>query len=133
MAASRARRRDRGAAAVEFALVLPVLLLIIFGIIDFGRMLTAKITLTEAAREGARAAALVGSAEASARINAVVAGLDIDEPSIDGCPDPPDPTADATVTITYQFQFITPISALAGIGGDGGVELSATGLMPCLQ
>ena len=46
--------RDRGASAVEFALVLPLLLLIVFGIIDFGRALNAQITLTQAAREGAR-------------------------------------------------------------------------------
>ena len=50
--------RDRGAAAVEFALLLPVLLLLVFGIIDFGRALNASITLTQAAREGARLAAV---------------------------------------------------------------------------
>ena len=49
---------DRGAVAVEFALLLPLLLLIAFGIIDFGRALNAQITLTQAAREGARLAAL---------------------------------------------------------------------------
>ena len=49
---------DRGAAAVEFALLLPVLLLLVFGIIDFGRALNAQVTLTQAAREGARMAAL---------------------------------------------------------------------------
>ena len=40
----------------------PVLLLVIFGIIDFGRMLNAQITLTEAAREGARATSIVDAA-----------------------------------------------------------------------
>ena len=45
---------DRGAAAVEFALLLPLLLLLVFGIIDFGRALNAQVTLTQAAREGAR-------------------------------------------------------------------------------
>ena len=49
------RTRDRGSVAVEFALVLPVLLLIVFGIIDFGRALNAQIELTGAAREGAQA------------------------------------------------------------------------------
>ena len=53
-ASSRRGARDRGAAAVEFALLLPLLLLIVFGIIDFGRALNAQITLTQAAREGAR-------------------------------------------------------------------------------
>src|SRR5215469_8933308 len=51
-------RGDRGAAAVEFALLLPVLLFILFGIIDFGRALNAQITITQAAREGARLDAL---------------------------------------------------------------------------
>ncbi len=52
------KARDRGATAVEFALVLPLLLLLVFGIIDFGRALNAQITLTQAAREGARLEAL---------------------------------------------------------------------------
>jgi len=41
---ARSAARDRGAAAVEFALLLPVLLLLVFGIIDFGRALNAQIT-----------------------------------------------------------------------------------------
>lgn len=49
------RRRMAGVAAVEFALVVPLLLVILFGIIDFGFMLYDKAMLTNAAREGARA------------------------------------------------------------------------------
>lgn len=49
-------RRDRGAAAVELAILLPLVLLIIGGIIDFGRFFFTKIELTNAAREGVRAA-----------------------------------------------------------------------------
>ena len=45
---------DRGAAAVEFAIVLVVLLLIIFAIIDFGRLLFAWQSMKAASREGAR-------------------------------------------------------------------------------
>jgi Flp pilus assembly protein TadG len=48
--------RDRGAAAVELAIVLPLVLVIIGGIIDFGRFFFTKIELTNAAREGVRAA-----------------------------------------------------------------------------
>ena len=66
--------RDRGAAAVEFALLFPVLLLIVFGIIDFGRALNAQITLTQAAREGARLAA-VGQPNVVARTQAAATGL----------------------------------------------------------
>jgi len=52
----RGSRRDRGAAAVEFAIVLTVLLLIIFAIIDFGRLLFVSQAVKSASREGARAA-----------------------------------------------------------------------------
>ena len=51
---------DRGAAAVEFALLLPLLVLLVFGMIDFGRAINAQITITQAAREGARVLALPG-------------------------------------------------------------------------
>ena len=47
-----------GAAAVEFAILLPLLVLIIGGIIDFGFMLNAQISLTHAAREGVRVEAI---------------------------------------------------------------------------
>jgi Flp pilus assembly protein TadG len=51
-------RDERGAAAVEFALVLPVIILLLFGIIEFGRAWNVKQVLTDAAREGARVAAV---------------------------------------------------------------------------
>jgi Flp pilus assembly protein TadG len=55
------RWRDRGAAAVEFALVVPVLILLIFGSIEFG-LYVQSLTMTEnAAREGVRLGSLVGS------------------------------------------------------------------------
>jgi len=50
------RRNRRGAAAVEFAVVSPVLFLLIFGMIEFGRMVMVQQIITNAAREGARKA-----------------------------------------------------------------------------
>ncbi|MFA9428634.1 TadE/TadG family type IV pilus assembly protein [Egicoccus sp. AB-alg2] len=56
---SRGRKhRNEGAAAVEFALVLLPLLAIVAGIIDFGLMLNAQLSLTHAAREGVRVLAI---------------------------------------------------------------------------
>jgi len=46
-------QRSRGQALIEFALVLPLLLLLIVGAMDLGRMFFAKIVITNAAREGA--------------------------------------------------------------------------------
>jgi Flp pilus assembly protein TadG len=48
------RRRSGGQSLVEFALVIPVFLAILFGILDFGFMLYSRITLINATREGAR-------------------------------------------------------------------------------
>lgn len=48
-------RAERGAAAVEFALVLPLLLLVVFGIVELSVALYDKAMLTNASREGARA------------------------------------------------------------------------------
>jgi Flp pilus assembly protein TadG len=51
-------KTETGAVAVEFALLLPVLLLILLGIIEFGRAFNTQITLTQAAREGVRVMAI---------------------------------------------------------------------------
>ena len=57
MRASRPRNR-RGVAAVEFAVVAPFLILLIFGIIEFGRAIMVQQVLTNASREGTRRAVL---------------------------------------------------------------------------
>lgn len=57
------RRSTDGQSLVEFALVLPILMLLILGMIEFGWILNGKITLTSAAREGARVAVVYESAE----------------------------------------------------------------------
>ena len=46
---------QKGAAAVEFAIILPLLLMLLFGIIEFGIILYDKAMITNASREGARA------------------------------------------------------------------------------
>lgn len=50
------RRPDRGAAAVEFALVVPILFLILFGIIDYGLWFADSIAVRQSSAEGARRA-----------------------------------------------------------------------------
>jgi Flp pilus assembly protein TadG len=57
------RRRlicDRGSELIEFTLVTPLLLLVLFGIVDFGLLFRRYEVLTNAAREGARVAAIPG-------------------------------------------------------------------------
>ena len=132
---SRHQPGDRGATAVEFALLFPLLMLIVFGIIDFGRVLNAQITLTQAAREGARLDAL-GLPNVGARTQAAATGLSPVTVTVTACPPGAAPTDDAVVDVGYQFSFVTPIGAIATlIDGSSGlgspITLNAQGVMPC--
>ena len=125
---------DRGAAAVEFALLLPLLLLLVFGIIDFGRAINAQITLTQAAREGARLAALSQSNVVS-RTQAAATGLSGVTVTVTACPSGGGAASDATVQVSYPFTFLTPLGAIAGLFGGSGLgsslTLTATAVMAC--
>jgi hypothetical protein len=128
---------DRGAVAVEFALVLPVLLLIVFAIIDFGRALNAQIDLTGAAREGVRLAAL-GYPDAAIQARVAAAAPDLSGVTATvtaSCPPGAGPVADAQVDVSYSFSFITPIGAVAAFLGGSGlgapIVLTAQGVMSC--
>lgn len=131
---ARGAGQDRGAAAVEFALLLPLLLFLIFGIIDFGRALNAQITLTQAAREGARLASL-GESNVVSGTQAAATGLSPVAVTVTSCPANAATGVNAVVHVSYSFSFVTPVSAIARMfGGSGfgtGMTLSATGVMPC--
>ena len=125
------RPRDRGAAAVEFALLLPVLLMIVFGIVDFGRAYNAQVTLTQAAREGARLTALNQPNVVSRTQSAAypLAGVSV---SVTACP--AGSTGDAVVQTNYTFSFVTPVGAIAGLFGSGfggPLAMSGQGVMRC--
>jgi Flp pilus assembly protein TadG len=68
--------RERGSAAVEFALVAPLLLLLLFAIISYGYMLSYRQALSQGAAEGARAAAVaLPSSTSGAKITLAVTGV----------------------------------------------------------
>ena len=70
---SKLSKNEKGQSMVEFALVFPILILLVLGIIQFGIIFSAQISLTHAAREGARAAS-VGTSEIDVKnrvINAI--------------------------------------------------------------
>lgn len=70
--AHRTRHGERGAAAVEFAIVLPLLVLVLFGIVEFSLMYNRQQALHAAAREGARVASIETSTQSA--ITAAVDG-----------------------------------------------------------
>lgn len=103
-------RSQRGAAAVEFALVLPVFLLILLCIIEFGRAYNVQISLTHAARESARTMAVTN--DWTQAINAgrtAGSSLESGEMSFVALPVACQPRSTVTVTITYPLKTVTGI------------------------
>ena len=118
--------RERGQSLVEFALVLPVFLILIFGIVDFGLGLRAWITITNAAREGARVGAVRGDCEAiENQVISTSGGLITSADQITIEPADCDGTAgdSVRVTVEYEYDLITPLGGMLSIIG-GGVPSS---------
>ena len=127
---SRRTARERGAAAVEMAIVLPLLLLVIAGIVDFGRFFLVEIQLTNAAREGARVE-VMGEPDVTTRVVTAapsVTGLDVDV-----TPCPASGGGDATVTASQpDFDWIVLEPMMNVFGGAGALPLAeATAVMRC--
>ncbi len=118
------RSSDRGAAMVEFALLLPVLVLILFGTIELGRAYNAKSTLTHAARESVRVLALdTGDPQAAAVAAAPSLTGAIGFSSTGGTPcTPGDPVS---VTLSYDVNYTIPLF------GEGTITLTDTATMRC--
>lgn len=126
--------RDRGASAVEFALVLPILLLLVIGILEFGRAYHVQTTLSNAARDGVRVMALQDSAAAAkTQVRESASTLDIKnnwitvevEPSSACSGAGSVPNSTASVTIEY------PLSLLSGFLPIDDLTLTGKGTMRC--
>ena len=124
-------RDERGASAVEFAFIVPLLIVLVVGIAEFGRAFQVQSTLSAAAREGVRTMALQNNpAAARASAENVAASLN---PSVTDsqitispatCPTAYPNTTNVTVTISYRLPFFT------GFFGTG-VNLTGRGVMRC--
>ena len=73
---------DSGASMAEFALMLPFLVMVVFGIIEFGLAFTKAQAIEASAREGARLASIEAStvADIEARVNAALTGISMPGP-----------------------------------------------------
>lgn len=135
-------RQERGAELIEMALVLPLLLLIIMGIIDFGFMFREMNVVTNAAREGARTGILpdYDDADIDARVQQYMsaAGISVSCPSANCVVLKPvvDVTApsgtfqarDVRVTIFHDWTFLSPLATFFG-GSFSSVALSGRAVM----
>ena len=127
------RRNRRAAAAVEFAVVAPVFFLMIFGIVEYGRMVMVQQVLTNASREGARLAVLDGTtfADVDAHVDDYLTASAIDTTGVVVTvnPDPPDNAAfgeAVTVSVSIPFSEVSWLPTPMYLGGQ---TLTATTVM----
>jgi Flp pilus assembly protein TadG len=116
------KRRERGQSLVEVALVLPVLLIILAGVLDLGRMYFSYVAITDAAGEGATYAAMHpdDSAGIYQRAQEATGGLvQIDPANVNVAVS----GNQVVVTIEYDFRLATPV--LGAIVPDGVLTLTA--------
>jgi Flp pilus assembly protein TadG len=137
-------RRAKGQALVEFALIIPIFLLIVIALFDLGRAVFSYNTLTNAAREGARLAivnqdiaSIISRAEnASAIVELNVPNVTVDfyQVAADGSPDTSSVCSPVAVgclaVVTFQatYQPITPI--ISNILFGSGVTFTAKAVLP---
>ena len=128
---------DTGSEVIEMALVTPILLLLILGMVDFGFLFQRYVVLTNAAAEGARVASLPGynQADVQARVAAyaLAGGIGADDGAVTASseavsivtPGGTSPGSRVTVAHVYNFQFVGPIVALVGGSMGGNVTLTS--------
>ncbi len=135
----RAAGRTRGAELVEFALVLPVLLLVFAAIVDFALMFRSFEIVTNAAREGARVGVLSGYSTTDAQTRALqyldAAGLvdarrtAVAAPTTLALPNNVQVRAiQVSVTYPHDFLFLAPITAMFG-GTFGSINVTGVTTM----
>ena len=128
-------KTQKGAAAVEFAIILPVLLILLFGIIEFGIILYDKAMITNASREGARAGIvysdpIIPDSDIKKVVKDYCSGhmITFGEDSIDDSDIPITRAGEnLTVTVTYQYNFLVLPDFVTGIVGN--INLSAVTTM----
>ena len=120
----RAGERERGAALIEFAMVMPILFLLVFGIIEFGRGYHTKTSLSHASREAVRVAALgTGDPVQVARDSAP--NLDPGSITVTVSPNPCTPGNPVVVTLEYDHDYDIPLF------GSGTWSFSEESAMRC--
>jgi len=114
------RNGEKGQNLVEFAMVIPIFLVLVFAIVDFGMGFHAWITVTNAAREGARIGAVgADSATIEARVvdtasSLVATDLNVTVVNAQGAPGEA-----VSVDVEYDYDLITPLSGVLGLLGGG--------------
>jgi Flp pilus assembly protein TadG len=130
---TRFAKRDEAQALVEFALIMPFLLLFLVGIVEFGRAWNEHEVLTDATREGARKAAVYDPAVSQANIEQVIidrlatANMVADTIALTNWDGARDTNVMVHVVVPYRFIFFGALANWAT--SDRGIRLKSTFIM----
>ena len=117
----------RGQAIVEFALVLPLLLILLFGVIDFGRALQTYITINNASREGARLGAINPDADIEGKVRDAAGEFDTADLTVGtSFPDGKESGESVVVDVDYEYNFITPLGSFVEALSGGTLTLGTS-------
>jgi Flp pilus assembly protein TadG len=122
----RKSKREKGQSLVEFAIVLPFLLVILAGVLDVGRLYYVSVSISDAAAEGAAYAAINpdNTAEIVARAQAASTGMvEVQEDMV--MVDCPVIASGQPVTVTVNYDFVVATPLLNAIVPDGVLPLHA--------
>lgn len=102
-------KRRKGAAAVEFAIIAPIFILLIFGIIEFGRVMMVQQILVNASREGARRAVLEDATAESVRQTVVEyltrSSINVPPDNVSVSPDPGNAINNQEISVRISVPF----------------------------
>lgn len=119
---SRGDDRQRGAAAVEFAMILPLLLTLVLGIVEFSHLYNAQIVMSNAAREAARTMAVTNSsATATSAAQTVASGYTINV-SVGACTSGAEVIAEVTSGVGLLTGSWLGLPATFTISGQGAMR-----------
>ena len=120
--AGRPGKREDGQSLVEFALVVPIFLLVLFSIVDFGMAFHAWITVTNSAREGARVGAVrASSADIEQRVRDTATSLDQANLSVGITNAGGLPGESVVVDVSYDYSLMTPLADLLNMVSGGTI------------
>ena len=129
--AGKFRNKRKGAAAVEFAIVAPVFVLLVFGMIEYGRMVMVQQVITNATREGARRAVLDGvtAADVNTTVNTYLTNGTVSGATVTLSPTNPATASSGTpVSVTVSVPY-TAVSWLPSPFFLGSATMTSTSTM----
>jgi Flp pilus assembly protein TadG len=122
-------KKQKGQALVEFAIILPIVILVLMAILEFGIMLNTYLKIENAAREGARAG-IVGKSytEIGTLVTTISPSLNSSKMSVVITPTEAQRKSGGTLTVKVNYNYETMLPIISSIIGDSIILRSETSM-----